>query len=387
MISAGSPPPKTTELDHQWSGAENDLSRSLLLKGSLNRSTLSHEWKELTAEINTNDKMTSLTINLSQLEEMDGSAIGFLVEIQKICTNRGIKLTFEGLSTQQKSILDLYDPCSYVHRGTPESHKCQSLPVEVGSATLKQLSCMKEEITFIGEMILALLAAIRNPKIVRWGDTFRMAEIAGVNALPVVILVGFLIGFVMAFQAAIPLKMFGAEILIAGAVGIAMVRELGPIMTAVALAGRSSTAFAAEIGTMKVNEEVNALVTFGLDPVRFLVLPRLIAAIAMTPFLAVFGTAAGILGGYIVYLSLGFPTTIFIDQLRQFIGVGDVLGALVKTLVFGIVIAGVGCLRGLQTQTGASAVGESTTRAVVSSIILVTLLDGIFSILYYALGI
>jgi ABC-type transporter Mla maintaining outer membrane lipid asymmetry permease subunit MlaE len=151
-----------------------------------------------------------------------------------------------------------------------------------------------------------------------------VAETAGVNALPVIILVGFLMGLIMVFQAAIPMRQFGAEIYVANLVGLSMVRELGPLMTAIVLAGRSGSAFAAELGTMKVNEEIDALITMGLDPVRFLVVTRILAAV-------------------------------------------------------------IGCLRGLQTEIGASAVGESTTRAVVGGIVLIVATDGIFSVVYFAL--
>jgi phospholipid/cholesterol/gamma-HCH transport system permease protein len=165
-----------------------------------------------------------------------------------------------------------------------------------------------------------------------------------------------------------------------------MLREMGPLITAIVLAGRSGSAFAAELGTMKVREEIDALVTMGLEPVRFLVVPRVLAAVSVTPILSVFANLFGLIGGAIVMVSLGFPLITYINQILSAVTVGDFLGGLVKSVVYGIVVAGIGCLRGLQTTADASGVGRSTTSAVVSGIVLIAIVDGIFAVLYYALG-
>jgi phospholipid/cholesterol/gamma-HCH transport system permease protein len=191
----------------------------------------------------------------------------------------------------------------------------------------------------------------------------------------------------MAFQSAIPMRQFGAEVYVANLIGLSMVRELGPLLTAILLAGRSGSAFAAELGTMKVSEEIDALTTMGLEPVGFLVVPRVIAAVAMTPLLAVFASLLGLVGGAVVMLSLGFPLVTYVIQIKSAVTAGDMLGGLGKSLAFGIVVAAIGCLRGLQTKSGASAVGESTTRAVVSGLVLITLVDGIFAVVFYYLGV
>ena len=191
----------------------------------------------------------------------------------------------------------------------------------------------------------------------------------------------------MAFQSAIPMRQFGADIYVANLIGLSMVRELGPLLTAIILAGRSGSAFAAELGTMKVSEELDALKTMGLEPVRFLVVPRVIAAVTMTPLLAIWTGLFGLIGGAVVMLSLGFPLVTFVNQVQSAVSTGDLLGGIGKAFVFGIVVAAVGCLRGLQTKSGASAVGESTTRAVVSGLVLITVVDGVFAVVFYALGI
>jgi phospholipid/cholesterol/gamma-HCH transport system permease protein len=183
------------------------------------------------------------------------------------------------------------------------------------------------------------------------------------------------------------MRQFGAEIFIADLIGLSMIRELGPLLTAIILAGRSGSAFAAELGTMKVNEEIDALTTMGLEPVRFLAVPRVIAAVAMTPLLSVFTSLFGLIGGAVVMLSLGFPLVTYVDRIVAAVHPGDFLQGLFKALAFGIVVAGIGCLRGLQTRTGASAVGDSTTSAVVSGLILIAVVDGIFAVVFYCLGI
>ena len=212
-----------------------------------------------------------------------------------------------------------------------------------------------------------------------------MVEKAGTNALPIVALISFLMGMIMAFQAAMPMRQFGVDIFVVNLVALTITRELGPLMTAIVLAGRSGSAFAAEIGTMKVNEEVAALTTMGLSPVRFLAVPRVLAGIVVTPVLTIYSMAIGVAGGLAVMMLLGFPLATLMHQLSGSLRVDDVLAGLIKSFFFGAVVAGVGCLRGLQTGAGAAAVGDSTTRSVVTAIFLIVLLDAVFAVIYYQL--
>jgi len=200
-------------------------------------------------------------------------------------------------------------------------------------------------------------------------------------------LLGFLIGLILAFQSAIAMRKFGAEIFVADLVVLSLFRELGPLLTAFVLAARSGSAFAAELGTMKVNEEIDALTTMGLDPVRFLVLPRVLAAVFVTPLLTMFNNLFGLIGCGLVMISIGFAPITFLNQIQQAANLTDLFSGLIKTFVFGSLIASIGCLRGLQTGTGASAVGDSATRAVVTSIIAIVVADGLFAVIYYFLGI
>jgi phospholipid/cholesterol/gamma-HCH transport system permease protein len=183
------------------------------------------------------------------------------------------------------------------------------------------------------------------------------------------------------------MKRFGAEIFVADLIALSMLRELGPLMTAILLSGRSGAAFAAEIGTMKVNQEVDALTTMGLDPVRFLVAPRIIAVLLMTPLLTLFANLLGLLGGAVTMQTFGIPFLTFFREADAAVQMRDFLAGFVKTFFFAILVGGIGCLRGLQTKAGASAVGESATSAVVSCIIMLVVVDGLFALAYYVLNI
>lgn len=243
-------------------------------------------------------------------------------------------------------------------------------------------------IRWVGELLVALLWGLLNPRRLRIKDTLRTMQTAGVESLPVVLLVSGLIGLVLGFQSALQLRRFGGDIYLANLIGLSMVRELGPLMTAVVLTARSGSAFAAEIGTMRINEEVDALRTMGIDPVRFLVTPRMLAAFFMTPLLTMFANVAGIAGGCVVWTAtLGMSPAGYAAQLEQAIVLSDLFSGLFKALVFGLLVAGVGCVRGMQTRGGASAVGESTTSAVVSGVVLIAVTDSLFSVAFYHLGI
>jgi phospholipid/cholesterol/gamma-HCH transport system permease protein len=233
---------------------------------------------------------------------------------------------------------------------------------------------------------MAFTRAFRRPALIRWRDVLDFAEITGVDALPIIALLGFLIGVILAFESAVPLRTYGADLFVANLLGLSLLRELGPLLTAVILAGRSGSAFAAELGTMKVEEEIDALVTMGLDPMLFLVVPRTIAAVAMMPLLTIFLEICGLGGGALVMRGFGIPPASYIHQLMTALQLHDLVGGLVKSVVFGMLVAGIGCYRGLGTGSGPSAVGASTTSAVVSGIVLIILADGIFSVVYYVLG-
>ena len=262
---------------------------------------------------------------------------------------------------------------------------CSSIAEDVGAATAAWLADLRQQVEFIGETTLAVIRSLLRPRLMRWKEVLRVFEVAGVNALPIVCLLTCLVGTVIAFESAQPLADFGAQMFVANLLGLTMTRELGPVMAAIMLAGRSGSAFAAELGTMKVNEELNALQTMGLSPVQFLVVQRVVAGILLTPVLTVFAMYAGLVGGIPVLLGLGFPLRMVLNQIQTSLHFGDLAEGLSKSIVFGAIVASVSCLRGIQTGEGPRAVGESTTRSVVSSILLIILADALFAAVTYNL--
>ena len=324
-------------------------------------------------------------VDAARLTYCDGAGAALLRELCRRQSGRRGTYEIRSLAPAYQALLDLYERSEGQH---PEPATPTASPVEqIGRATIMLGHDIVDLIAFVGELCAALGRALRHPGLVRWRDAFLTAELAGVNALPIIVLLGFLLGLIMAFQSAIPMRQFGADLYVANLIGLSMLRELGPLLTAIILAGRSGSAFAAELGTMKVSEELDALTTMGLEPVGFLVVPRVIAAVAMTPLLAIFAGVCGLIGGAVVMLSLGFPLVTYLIQVKSAVTVGDMIGGLGKSFVFGIVVAAIGCLRGLQTKSGASAVGESTTRAVVSGLVLITIVDGVFAVIFYYLRI
>ena len=220
----------------------------------------------------------------------------------------------------------------------------------------------------------------------RMPDLLRYIDQAGVRSLPLVMLLGYLIGLILAFQSAVPMRRFGADIFVANLVAISLVRELGPLLAAVILAGRTGSAFAAEIGTMKVNEEVDALMTMGLDPMTMLVLPRMIAAMLVMPVMTLALDIAGMLGMTTVMRGFGFPLVTIATAGAELGDRGDLYGGLFKAVCFGLAVAAIGCRAGLGTGVGPRAVGLSTTAAVVGGIVATIALDGVFALIFYRLG-
>jgi phospholipid/cholesterol/gamma-HCH transport system permease protein len=326
----------------------------------------------------------SVVLDASRVDYCDVSGIALLVQLRNQRRKATGRFEIRGLRPEFQQLLEAWDPGNMA-QVTEAQPRHAGLAEEVGAAVVDLWRDTRSLISFVGELTAALVHAALHPRSVRWRDALSVAETAGVNALPIVALVSFLMGLIMAFQAAVPLRQFGAELFVANLIALSMLRELGPLMTAIILAGRSGSAFAAELGTMKVREEIDALKTMGLDPVRFLVVTRVVAAVAMTPLLTIFADLMGLMGGSVVMLSLGFPLITFFHQVQYAVTYGSLLGGLLKAFVFGILVAAIGCLRGLQTRTGATAVGESTTSAVVSGIILIAITDGIFSVVYYYL--
>jgi phospholipid/cholesterol/gamma-HCH transport system permease protein len=360
-------------------------SRELRLAGRLDAYSIAGVWHDALAALAAAPER-AIVIDASGVEYCDGAGIAMLIDLLRQPRAANALVSLSGLRPEFKALLDQFDPAAM--QVPVESHVARiNVIAEIGRAAAIIGRDIREQVAFVGETVTALWYAAKNPARVRWKDVWYTCEQVGVNALPIVALISFLLGIILAFQAAVPMRQFGAELFVADLVGLSILRELGPLMTAILLAGRSGAAFAAEIGTMKVNEELNALTTMGLDPVRFLVVTRILAALLMMPLLTLFADLIGILGGALTMITFNIPIVSFLHEVDSLVDVKDLLAGLAKAPVFAVLIAGVGCLRGLQTQTGASAVGISATRAVVSSIVLLVVVDGIYAFVYYLLDI
>jgi phospholipid/cholesterol/gamma-HCH transport system permease protein len=257
----------------------------------------------------------------------------------------------------------------------------------LGRLVLDSLHETGETIAFVGRITLSIFWSLRHPRRVRWGEIAFLVQRSGAEALPIVTLLSLLVGLVTAFSAAVQLRQFGADIFIADLVGIGMTRELGPLMAAILLTGRSGSAFAAEIGTMRISDEIDALTVMGIRPLDYLVMPRIFAVMLALPLLSLYADLAGIAGGMaIAGLSLDLTPAAFFGQLRKVVEPWDVMSGVLKSVIFGLLVAGVGCHRGLRTEGGALGVGRSTTASVVSGIFLIVAADSVFVILFHYLG-
>ena len=253
----------------------------------------------------------------------------------------------------------------------------------VGRRTVDFFRGLNGNMAFLGETCACALSALVHPRQFRFGDAALAFQRAAFDGMPISIGIGFLLGVILAFQSASALQMFGVEVYVADLLAIGLFRELGPIVTAIVLAGRSGSAFAAEIGTMKVNEELDALATMGLPPVRFLVLPRVVAATLAMPVLTIFAEIAGLVGGAIVLSIMNVPTTVFWNHVADTSTVFMISLGLAKGAFFGLLVGLIGCCAGMKTKSTSDAVGVAATSAVVGGIVAIAVSDGILAVLCY----
>ncbi len=257
----------------------------------------------------------------------------------------------------------------------------------VGKNAVKSFRDFKESCAFLGETFVHSVVVFFCPWQFRFRDFLLAFQRAGFDGLPITTLIGFLLGLILAFQSAAALQMFGVEVYVADLIAIGLFRELGPLVTAIILAGRSGSAFAAEIGTMKVDEELDALTTFGLPPVRFLVLPRIWAAALAMPVLTIFNELAGLCGGAIVLRIMDVPTVVFWTHVQDSTNLFMILLGLGKSVIFGVLIGLIGCSAGMRTKNTADGVGVAATSAVVGGIVAIAVTDGLIAVLCYLFGV
>ena len=352
------------------------------LKGRLDSRTTGSVWRRVQDALRT---PADLVLDASGIRYCDISGVGVFVDLRHRQQTAGRSFRIQGLAEEFQRLLDQFDRVDPRALGEPPKPKLP-LPERVGRATIDVWEDFRDLVAFVGELVANLGSVLTRRQRIRWADTLQIAESAGLRALPIITLMGLVLGLIIAFQGAVPLRRYGGEVLVADMVVLAMFREMGPLFTAIMLAARSASAFAAELGTMKVNEEIDALKTMGLQPVSFLAVPRVLAGVFVTPLLTLYMNLCGLIGGGVVFVGLGLAPETYLERIVLRGSAGDLMGGLFRSLIFGIIVAGIGCMQGLQTGTGARAVGESTTRAVVSSIILIIIADGLISVVFFFLG-
>ncbi len=353
----------------------------LRLSGPLEAESVSRAWKPVQRRLG-RLRFRTLRIDATGVTRWDSAGVAFLRVLRNQAERRlQAEVEVEGIPQKWQSS---WEPPSAAPREGKPAEPDAGLIGTIGQTAVEEVTLAGDAVAFVGRLTRALGAAFQ-PRIFRPREFLRVFETAGVDALPIVSLISFLIGLVIAFESARPLAAFGAQIFIANMIGLLMTREMGPIMTGILLAGRSGSAFAAELGTMKVNDELNALQTMGIDPVRFLVIQRVIAGTLLTPLLTIYSMFVGILGGVLVMISLGYPLESVYNQMVSSVRIHDLLVGVVKAAVFGLLIAASGCFLGLRTRQGPAAVGASATGAVVTGILSIIVADAVFSILLYLL--
>jgi phospholipid/cholesterol/gamma-HCH transport system permease protein len=347
------------------------------LKGWITAYTAAPIWRSALETLARNPDRP-IIVDASQLEHADNVGIALLFDLIRRDRPATAKVEIRDLAPNLGALLHANNPKDFAAPARGRSRP--GVFEQVGRATVGEAAYVGQMADFVRECWVELRQAFTRRGQTNWGDVLDIATEAGANGVPVVLLIGFLMGVIIAFQSAVVARQFGAVLFVVNGVGFALLRELGPLMTAIVFAGRTGAAFAAQIGTQKVNEEVNAITTFGLSPIHFLVLPRLIAALLVVPLLSVLAVLVGLFGAALVMLKFDIGFVQFYNQLLQAVSAGDFGLGIAKAAVFGLTIAAVGCQRGLTTGAGATSVGLSTTSAVVTSIVLIIVIDGIFSL-------
>ena len=328
-----------------------------------------------------------IAFDTAELGDWDTALVARLVSIRRDAEAYGIAVDESGLPEGARQLLGLAFAVKE-REGARRSARDIGIFEAVGEKTLRVVARSRDLLAFLGELVLSFGRLFRGKATYLRSDLVQYVQEAGAEALPIVSLISFLIGMIFAFVGVMQLENFGAGIYTADLVAVAMVREMAPIMTAIIMAGRTGAAYAAQIGTMKVNEEVDALTTLGMDPMDFLVTPRVIALVVMLPMLSLYGSLMGILGGTFVGLSmLDVSLVQYASQTVNSVGLNSLLGGLFKSVVYGSLVAIAGCQQGLACGNSAMAVGQSTTRAVVMSIVLIVVSASILTVIYINLGI
>jgi len=357
----------------------------LMLRGRLAFSHAAALWRELRKHSMGVQRGQTFDLDMAGVESIDGGAMALLTHLRAELQQRGVGCELVHAADSVQQLVHMYS--GDVAVGRRKRRRPIGTLDQLGRATMGIVHEVQLVLAFLGQVTVAGLAVVRAPGTANWRELTPTMERVGADATPIVVLINFLVGLVTALQSAPQLERFGASIFLADLIGLATVRELGPLMTAIIVCGRSGAAFAAELGSMKVNEEIDALRTMGFAPLRFLVLPRALALMAVMPLLTLIADAMGMLGGFtIATLTLDITPIGYLNETQKAVGLDDVMQGLVKSSMFGLAIALISCQQGLATTGGAEGVGRRTTAAVVTTLFSLILIDAAATIFFRGLG-
>jgi len=324
-------------------------------------------------------------LNAEAVAKWDSSLLLFVFGVQQWCRERGAYCEVAALPAKMRELLE---QLGRSHESSVPFDRSESFLTSVGLATKDVTVRMREILDFVGECVISTVRLVQSPRRFRWGDCLHEMQQCGAMALPIVSLISFLVGVTLAYTGALALRQYGGDIYLADMIGLAMVREMGAVMTAVVLAGRTGAAFAATLGNMKANEEIDALETLGISPVQFLVLPRLLALGVMMPLLTLYANALGIIGGMVIALTkLSIQPAAYWVEMLTAVNLSDIASGEIKAVAFGLIIGLSGCLRGLQAERSAAGVGRAATSAVVTALLLLVVADALFAVAFNKLKI
>ncbi len=327
-----------------------------------------------------------VVLRAQELKSWDSSLLVVISRIEELCRRAGTAVDRSQLPHGLMRLLELAAAAPGQTGASPAPPR--SWLTRVGLAAIDVFDAAGGFIDFLGQLSAAFVRLFTSRARLRLSDLFEIIQQSGADALPIVALISYLVGVILAFMGAVQLQQFGASIYVADLVAIGIVREMGAMMTAIIMAGRTGAAFAARLGTMKVTQETDALATMGISPIEFLVLPRVIALVLMMPMLCLYADLVGILGGATIGAGmLGISLTTYLRESIHAVSLGDFAGGLFKGTVYGILIAYAGCLRGFECGNSSSAVGEAATAAVVTAIVMIVSACGLFAYLFHVLGI
>ncbi len=330
-----------------------------------------------------------INLDFSNINQYDSYFVLLVQNFRRFTLGNGSNLNLLGMKKPMADYLKAMEKSQTDDKIPAKKHNALVEYITyIGKEVKKIVSDTHNFIEFSGELFLKFLYIFYKPSAIRWKDFPFHFTRSGVGAVPIVILIVFLIGLISGYQGAIQLSRFGADIYIADLVGIAITRELGPLMTAILVAGRSGSAFAAELGTMKVSDEIDALETMGFDSMSFHIIPRILSVVVAMPLLTLITDLAGIFGGLVAALAtLDISSTAYINQLQLAVSYADIGSGLIKSVVFGFLVAAIGCFRGMQVRGGAESVGKYTTASVVTGVFLIILADAVFTFVFQVIGV